>query len=136
VFDKPNIIVSSQDLKRLEVLLRSLSDTFLEENALQDELDRADVVMPEQMPPSVVTMNSKVRVAIQPSGKEFELTLVYPKDMDATPGKISVLAPVGSALLGLSVGQEIEWPVPGGDTIRVRIVEILYQPEKAGEYNR
>jgi regulator of nucleoside diphosphate kinase len=134
--DKPNIIVSSQDLKRLEVLLGSLSDTFPEEDALRAELDRADVVAPEKMPPSVVTMNSKVRVAIQPSGKEFELTLVYPKDMDASPGKISILAPVGSALLGLSIGQEIEWSVPGGSMIRVRIVEILYQPERAGEYNK
>jgi regulator of nucleoside diphosphate kinase len=134
--DKPSIIVSSQDLKRLEVLLNSLSDTFPEEDALRAELDRADVVAPEQMPPSVVTMNSKVRVAIQPSGKEFELTLVYPKDMDASPGKISILAPVGSALLGLSIGQEIEWSVPGGSTIRVRIVEVLYQPERAGEYNK
>jgi regulator of nucleoside diphosphate kinase len=136
MLNKPNIIVSSEDLKRLEVLLRSLSDTFPEEEALRAELDRADVVAPDQMPPSVVTMNSKVRVAIQPSGKEFELTLVYPKDMDATPGKISILAPVGSALLGLSVGQEIEWSVPGGNIIRVRIVEILYQPERAGEYNK
>jgi regulator of nucleoside diphosphate kinase len=136
MLNKPNIIVSSEDLKRLEVLLRSLSDTFPEEEALRAELDRADVVTPDQMPPSVVTMNSKVRVAIQPSGKEFELTLVYSKDMDATPGKISVLAPVGSALLGLSVGQEIEWSVPGGNIIRVRIVEILYQPERAGEYNK
>jgi regulator of nucleoside diphosphate kinase len=134
--DKPSIIVSSQDLKRLEVLLNSLSDTFPEEDALRAELDRADVVAPEQMPPSVVTMNSKVRVAIQPSGKEFELTLVYPKDMDASPGKISILAPVGSALLGLSIGQEIEWSVPGGSTIRVRILEVLYQPERAGEYNK
>lgn len=135
--NKPNIIVSLQDLKRLEALLDSLSDdAFLEEDALRAELDRADVVAPEQMPSSVVTMNSKVRVAIQPSGKEFELTLVYPKDMDATPGKISILAPVGSALLGLSVGQEIEWSVPGGSTIRVRIVDILYQPERAGEYNK
>lgn len=133
----PSIVVSLQDLKRLEALLDSLSDdAFLEEDALRAELDRADVVAPEQMPSSVVTMNSKVRVAIQPSGKEFELTLVYPKDMDATPGKISILAPVGSALLGLSVGQEIEWSVPGGSTIRVRIVDILYQPERAGEYNK
>jgi regulator of nucleoside diphosphate kinase len=134
--DKPNIIVSSQDLKRLEVLLGSLSNTFPEEDALRAELDRADIVAPEKMPPSLVTMNSKVRVAIQPSGKEFELTLVYPKDMDASPGKISILAPVGSALLGLSIGQEIEWSVPGGSMIRVRIVEILYQPERAGEYNK
>ena len=56
---------------------------------------------------------------IDSSGEEFCLTLVYPKDVDATGDKISILAPVGSALLGLATGDEIDWPRPGGGRIKV-----------------
>ena len=100
---------------------------------LRAELERAMVIEPEKMPGHVVTMNSKVRFVVEPSGKEYELTLVYPKDIDGSTGQISILAPVGSALLGLSIGQEIEWPATGGKMIRVRVVDILYQPERSGE---
>jgi regulator of nucleoside diphosphate kinase len=65
------------------------------------------------------------------SGKEFELTLVYPDDAHITHGAVSVLAPVGSALLGLSVGQSIEWPLPGGRKMNLRVLEVTYQPEAA-----
>ena len=98
--------------------------------------DGADVVEPEQIPPTVVTMNSTVRFSIDSSGEDFCLTLVYPKDVDGSGNTISILAPVGSALLGLSTGDEIEWPRPGGGTIKVRIVEIIYQPERAGKFHR
>ena len=64
------------------------------------------------------------------------MTLVYPHDADGTPGKVSILAPVGSALLGLRTGQAIDWPMPGGNSTRLRVLEIRYQPEAAGEYNR
>ena len=77
-------------------------------------------------------MNSTVRFSIDSSGDDFCLTLVYPKDVDGSGDKISILAPVGSALLGLSTGDEIEWPRPGGGMIKVRIVEIVYQPEREG----
>ena len=131
------IKVSTLDLGRLEALLDSLpADTFPEADLLAAELDRAEVLDPKEMPSNVVTMNSRVRFAMEPSGKEYELTLVYPKDIDGSAGKISVLAPVGSALLGLSVGQEIEWPAPGGGMIRVRIIDILYQPERSGDFHR
>jgi regulator of nucleoside diphosphate kinase len=103
---------------------------------LQAELDRADVVEPRDVPPSIVTMNSTVRFAIEPSGEEFCLTLVYPKDATGDADRISVLAPVGSALLGLATGDQIEWPAPGGGLIKVRIVEVVYQPERAGELYR
>jgi regulator of nucleoside diphosphate kinase len=83
---------------------------------LEAELDRADVVEPQEIPPTVVTMNSTVKFRVHSSQEEFQLTLVYPKDVDQSGGTISVLAPVGSALLGLSQGDEIEWPMPGGGT--------------------
>lgn len=103
---------------------------------LEAELARADIVDPEEIPPTVVTMNSTVRFQLESSDKEFVLTLVYPKDADASGSTISILAPVGSALLGLSKGDSIEWPKPGGGVLKVRIVEVSYQPERAGEYHR
>jgi regulator of nucleoside diphosphate kinase len=134
---KPPLIVSSLDLQRLQALLDSLPVTAFPGKAdLQAELDRADVVEPKDVPPSVVTMNSTVRFAMEPSGEEFCLTLVYPKDMDGAGDRLSVLAPVGSALLGLATGDRIEWPRPGGGLIQVRIVEVVYQPERAGELHR
>ena len=81
-------------------------------------------------------MNSTVKFKIHSTARDFYLTLVYPKDVDAQGGTISILAPVGIALLGLSQGDEIEWPKPGGGMLQVRIEEITYQPERSGEYLR
>lgn len=134
---KPNIVISSVDAARLEALLQSLpAHAFPGREDLEAELARAEIVEPRDIPPTVVTMNSTVRFSIESSSKEFHLTLVYPKDADASGGTISILAPVGSALLGLSKGDEIEWPRPGGGMLRVRIEDVTYQPERAGEYNR
>lgn len=134
---RPQITLSEQDAERLERLLESLPDSAFPGKAqLEAELSRADIVDPHQMPPNVVTMNSKVRFKVQSSAEEFTLTLVYPKDVDGSGGTISILAPVGSALLGLAEGDEIEWPKPGGGTLQVRIEEILYQPERSGDYHR
>lgn len=135
--NKPKIILSSLDLERLEMLLDAMADNaFPGEEALRAELARAEVVEPQEVPPTVVTMNSTARFQVMPGEEEFELTLVYPKDMDGNPNRISVLAPVGSALLGLSVGQEIEWPVLGGKTTRVKIMDVTYQPERLGIFHR
>lgn len=124
-------------MDRLERLLDGLPDNAMPgKAALEAELQRAGVVEPADVPPTVVTMNSKVRFAIEGAGNEFCLTLVYPKDIDGSAERISVLAPVGSALLGLSVGDELEWPRPGGGMTKVRVVEIVYQPEAAGELHR
>ncbi|WP_026076229.1 nucleoside diphosphate kinase regulator [Noviherbaspirillum massiliense] len=134
---KPHIVVSSLDMERLEALLDSLpANASPHKEALLEELGRAEVVEPNEVPPTVVTMNSTVRFAMESSQEEFCLTLVYPKDMNGSPDRISVLAPVGSALLGLSTGDHIEWPRPGGGLIRVKIMEVVYQPERAGEFHR
>ena len=133
----PAIILSSLDFERLSNLLDSLPpNSYPESDLLRAELERAEVLDPKRMPPNVVTMNSKVRFRVEPSGKEYELALVYPKDIDGSAGQISILAPVGSALLGLRVSQQIEWPAPGGKPVRVRIIDILYQPERTGDYRR
>ncbi|MFO7641836.1 MAG: nucleoside diphosphate kinase regulator [Candidatus Competibacteraceae bacterium] len=133
----PKITVSSLDLQRLEALLETVpSSSNPEIEGLKSELLRANIVEPPEMPPTVVTMNSKVRFVVEDTGREFELTLCYPHDLDGQPDKISILAPIGSALLGLAVGQSIEWPLPGGKLAHVLIVDVLYQPERAGDYHR
>ncbi|MBA3755707.1 MAG: nucleoside diphosphate kinase regulator [Nitrosomonas sp.] len=135
--DLPNITISRLDLSRLNHLINAFSaDLQPELGNLRLELDRAMVVAPEYIPTTVATMNSTIRFIIEPTEKAFELTLSYPEDAQGKPDRISVLAPVGCALLGLAVGQQIEWPVPGGKTIQLRVLDVSYQPERSGEYTK
>ena len=122
-------------LRRL-VAQHAVGKNAKECEALEAELDRAEVVAPADVPADVVTMNSRVRFADADTGEEQEATLVYPADANVKESRISVLAPIGAALLGLSIGQFIEWPVPSGATKRLRVVSVLYQPEAAGEFDR
>ncbi|HEX5048636.1 MAG TPA: nucleoside diphosphate kinase regulator [Gammaproteobacteria bacterium] len=136
VANRSPIVLTSLDFDRLEALLGTLPPgKFPNKPALEAELERADVVAPERIPANVVTMNSTVRFSIAQSGEEFTMTLVYPKDA-GEPDRISVLAPVGSALLGLSVGDELDWPRPGGGISTVRVTDVVYQPERAGDLHR
>ena len=133
---KPRIVITSLDAERLYDLIETLPNKSLPGiNDLEAELARAIIVDPEDIPATVVTMNSSVRFKVESSSDEFCLKLVYPKDVDAS-GKISILAPVGSALLGLSEGDEIEWPKPGGGVLRVHLKEITFQPERSGIHHR
>jgi regulator of nucleoside diphosphate kinase len=135
---KPSIIVTRLDVQRLERLIDSLDEKTQDSPgvlALQDELDRAEQVGHEEVPAGVVTMNSRVHCREEASGKDYHLTLVYPKDANADEGKISILAPIGSALLGLSVGEQIDWPAPGGKTLKLKLLEVEYQPEAAGDFD-
>lgn len=136
---KPEIILSERDAERLEKLLDSFpANAFPGKADLEVELERAKIVDSKDIPPDVVTMNSKVKFRVSKfrvssSDSEFCLTLVYPKDVDESGETISILAPVGSALLGLSRGDEIEWPKPGGGVLKVRIEDVLYQPDQWGQ---
>ena len=132
----PALLLSRLDCDRIEALLEDPRNADIDTSKLEAELARAQVVEPGQMPADVITMNSTARFRDEASGDEREMTLVYPHDADGTPGKVSILAPVGSALLGLRTGQAIDWPMPGGNSTRLRVLEIRYQPEAAGEYNR
>lgn len=123
------ITVTERDYEHIDALLEQAGDNVPGIRELRAELERADVVPSNEMPADVVTMNSTVAFENVETGKRFELALVYPKDMDATPGKVSILAPVGSALLGLAVDQTIEWQVPGGKTLALRVLEVRDQPE-------
>ena len=133
---QPTITITTRDYERLEKLLDSLSaEQYEKVEALAEELGRADVVSPQAVPAGVVTMNSRVKFTVLSTKKSFTYTLVYPQDMDGSADKISVLAPVGSALLGLTVGQEIEWTLAENKTTRVRIDSVEYQPEDSGDYH-
>ncbi|WP_018478183.1 nucleoside diphosphate kinase regulator [Pontibacter roseus] len=101
---------------------------------LGEELKRAKRVASEEIPADVVTMNSRVLLRDLQSGKEMEITLVYPKEADVNARKISIFAPVGTAILGCREGDEVEWPVPSG-TIHYKIEKVTFQPESAGNYN-
>ena len=101
---------------------------------LKQELERAKVVDPTKVPADVVTMNSKVVVEDAESGEDMTYTLVYPQDANLDEDKISVLAPIGTAILGYKVGATVKWKVPAGER-KFRIREILYQPEAAGDYH-
>ena len=132
----PKIVLSSLDLDRLDQLLSRLPATDPARVQLEQELDRGAVVEPAAMPANVVTMNSTVRLRLLKTGEEPCLTLVYPKDLDASGDKVSVLAPVGSALLGLSEGDQIHWPMPDGEIQPIQVLQLVYQPERAGQLHR
>lgn len=127
------IVLTETDLERLLPLVRQSGRNAREREALEAELEEAEVVDASEIPPDVVTMNSRVRFEDEDSGETRDVTLVYPAQADAETGKISVLAPIGAALLGLSVGQTIDWPMPSGGSRRLRVVSVLYQPEAAGD---
>lgn len=130
----PPIIISTLDAARLEKLLARQEARHADNLvALENELARATVLAPEAMPADVVTMRSRVQFEILPAGREFELTLCYPDEVDGRAEQVSILAPIGSAILGLSVGQEITWPAPSGAQLQVRIKAVSWQPERAGQ---
>ncbi len=126
----PPIYVTHDDMNRLLKLVERSDERF---EMLESELARASVVSRAELPNDVVTMNSRVIFENESSGERREVTLVYPANADIGAAKISVLVPVGTALLGLRVGQSIDWELPNGDKERFRIVAVPYQPEAAGE---
>lgn len=135
--EQPPIVLSSRDLARLEQLLESPALKRLPAAmALAGELERATVCAPEAVPADVVTMNSVVTCVDEASGESHRVVLVYPRDADMAADKVSVLAPVGSALLGLAVGHSIRWPAPGGRSLRMRVTSVDYQPESTGHATR
>ena len=131
------IYVTEPDYRRLTGLIEITRDRngvdieYL--NTLEAELERAEIVDPKRIPANVITMRSKVRLKDLVSGEAKVYSLVFPTEANFSEGKISVLAPIGTAILGYKSGDSIEWPVPSG-VRRLKVDEILYQPEAAGEY--
>ncbi len=133
---KPPIVISRLDLERIEALLERMPPIEATQyEALRAELDRADVVEPAAVPANLVTMNSVVTFKDEGTSDELTISLVYPSGA-GVPGTVSILAPVGSALIGLTVGQQIDWPTPDGRQRHLRVLDIDYQPEAAGDLYR
>jgi len=128
------IVLTDADHRRLAALIDSAAGPGGGEDylaALEGELGRARVVPPGEVPPDVVTMNSTVRLRDLGSGEAMTYTLVYPARADITEGRLSVLAPVGTAIIGQRQGDVVERLVPAG-LKRLKVEEVLYQPERAG----
>lgn len=119
------IILTDKDFQNISLITNNLDTAAAE--LLDDELSRAIVVSVEQVPKDVVTMNSTIKFADLESGKESQVTLVYPNDANISENKISILAPIGSALIGLRVGEVIDWPVPNGKKKKLKVVAVLSQ---------
>ncbi len=133
-----SIYITDNDMKRLRELILVArefgkeAEKYLVE--LEKELNRAKVVKSRDIPPNVITMNSEVFLRDMETQEKVAYRLVFPDHADANQGWISILAPVGTALLGYRVGDVIEWTVPAG-TVRLKVEKILYQPEAAGDYS-
>lgn len=135
----PNITITSRDSNRLLRLVEtSMEEPRLRRVAefLDEELARAEVIPPEAVKPTLVTMNSRVEYEDLMTGQRRSIVLVYPEDADADAGRLSVLSPVGAALLGLSEGQEITWRLADGLPRRLKILNVVFQPEATGQYDR
>lgn len=132
-----NIIVNRLDYIRIqkqinEARLKKTIDS-VEAEKLLNELNSATIVNPNEIPGDVVTMNSVVKISFADSEKQLEFKIVYPDEANFKEKKVSIFSPVATALIGYKVGDLIEWMVPGGPT-KIRIDEIVYQPESAGDF--
>lgn len=130
---EPDVVVTDLDFDRLgEIIRRARTE---ESTFLAEELARAKIVPQRSVASDIITMNSRVRFLDLESSTEKELTLVYPQDAQLDLQKVSVLAPVGAALLGLKPGSEIEWALPRRAAKRIRVLAVPYQPEAAGDWH-
>ena len=132
------IFITDFDLRRLQDLITD-PEVLTERNMkhiheLEVELRKAKVVASRGIPADVVTMNSKVCLEDLDSGDNLTITLTFPPDSDVDQSKISVLAPIGTAIIGYKINDVIEWKVPRGIR-RLKIKKVLYQPESAGDFH-
>lgn len=117
-----SVLVGQRDLDRIHALLRNAQTE--QGRLLYDELDAATVVPDDMLPDDVVTMHSTVSFADLATGVVSTVTLVYPDEVGRTPQGVSILAPVGAALIGLRVGEVIEWPLPNGGARKIEVVAV------------
>ena len=133
-----NLILNRLDYSRIQKCINDAkqfkSINATEAESLKKELNSAKIVEPQEIPANVVTMNSIVKISFLNSDKQIEFRIVYPDQANLKENKISIFSPIATALIGYKVADEIEWIVPAGLT-KIRIDEIIYQPEAAGTYN-
>ena len=132
------IFITQHDRERLTFMLdEALAGQHRDAASLKElarELAIAETVDSKAVPADVVTMNSRVVVKDVASGETSEYTLVFPEQADVAQGRLSVVSPIGTAILGYAKGDAITWQTPGGPR-QIRIVDIPYQPEAAGDYH-
>jgi regulator of nucleoside diphosphate kinase len=125
-------VVTHSDLAGLRGLIdagkRVLTRDRAHVESLEEKLTRSEIVPDHQMPPNVVRMNSQVRIQDLDASSRLDYTLVFPQDADIAEHRISVLAPLGTAMLGQSSGDEIEWNVPGG-VRRIKVEDVRPKPQ-------
>ena len=132
------IFITKFDMDRLRALIDvekrkdQRGNEYL--NQLEKELMRANLTASTDIPPDVITMNSKVRLLDVEADEEMVFTLVFPAEADLKQEKLSVLAPIGTAILGFKTGDEINWNVPDDSRI-IKVLEVIYQPEASGDYH-
>lgn len=133
-----SIVVTQFDFDRLERLVHRLRTRDQQPrlaDALEDEIENAEIVEPHNMPSNVVTMNSEAVVRDLATDVVERIRVVFPGASAPGKGSISVLAPLGLALLGTRTGDEVKWDVPGGSHRRLRVESVTYQPEAAGRFD-
>lgn len=132
------IFITRRDLESLEKLIQTEEEFKAGNKAqlqeLKSELKRAFIKEPQDIPADVITMRSQVLLKDLRSGEEMIFTLVYPDEADMIAGKISVLAPIGMAILGYREKDKVEWAIPGGIAL-LRVEKILFQPEASGNFD-
>jgi len=136
---KNSIYITSQDKQRLEELLAEVSVSDPRQRGdlklLEEELRRAVIVEPKEIPGDVITMNSRADLIDLDTRETVTFTLVFPRDSNVEEEKISVLAPIGAGMLGYRIGDEFEWKVPDG-VRHMKVTNVHYQPEAAGDFDR
>lgn len=127
-------ILSELDHARILGLMRRTSLSEAQKHALDALLDAAEVVPVRDIPPDVVTMNTRLRLHAEGEAAPRDITLCYPEDANAEAGLVSLLSPMGASVLGHRVGGEAEWLLPTGALRTARILALHFQPEAAGQY--
>ena len=132
------ITLSILDYKRIYKSINkaeeSKSISEQEAQSLAKELEQAKIIMPEEMPDDVVTMNSVVKITFPKTEKQIQLKIVYPSEANLKENLISIFSPIAAALIGYKVGDTIDWIVASGPT-QICIDEIIYQPEASGDFD-
>ena len=118
-----SLVISESDYQRLIQLIEKNDSAAAE--ALEQEISRADITKRENFPKDAVSMDSTVTFIDMDSNEEKTISLVYPADANVDEMKISILSPVGSALIGLRIGGTINWPVPQGKVRRLKVAAVM-----------
>lgn len=134
---QPMIYITANDAEKLRDLIWQAQNGDYRNSPylsmLAAELNRAVIVDPQDVPANVITMNSEAVLTDLETGETMTYKLVFPEDADPIEGKVSVLAPIGTAMLGVKVGDTFEWDTPDG-RCKMRVDSVVFQPEASGDY--